>query len=79
MSKNAIVDRVLSKLISRKLLAWLVTIALTLVFAFTDYSVTDQWSEVFMSVTIVYIGTQGAVDLIKSWKGNSSFAFWIII
>ena len=71
MSKSGIVDRVLSKLISRKLLAWTVTIALTLVFAFTNYSVTDQWADVFMSVTIVYIGTQGAVDLIKSWKGNS--------
>jgi len=68
MAKQAIFDRVLSKLISRKLLAWLVTIVLTVIFALTDYSVTDQWAGVFQSVTIVYIGTQGAVDLVRSLK-----------
>tara|TARA_Y100000034_G_scaffold131752_1_gene193185 strand:- start:473 stop:700 length:228 start_codon:yes stop_codon:yes gene_type:complete len=67
-SKQAIFDRILSKLISRKLLAWLVTIVLTVIFALTDYSVTDQWATVFQSVTIVYIGTQGAVDLVRSLK-----------
>jgi len=68
MAKKAIFDRVLSKLISRKLLAWVVTIALTVIFAMTDYSVSDQWASVFQSVTIVYIGTQGAVDLVRSLK-----------
>ena len=68
MAKQAIFDRVLSKLISRKLLAWVVTIVLTVIFALTDYSVTDQWAGVFQSVTIVYIGTQGAVDLVRSLK-----------
>tara|TARA_Y100000310_G_C20691383_1_gene822487 strand:+ start:1429 stop:1650 length:222 start_codon:yes stop_codon:yes gene_type:complete len=68
MSKKAIFDRILSKLVSRKLLAWLVTIALTVIFAVTDYSVSDQWASVFQSVTIVYIGTQGAVDLVRSLK-----------
>ena len=68
MAKQAIFDRVLSKLISRKLLAWVVTIALTVIFAMTDYSVSDQWASVFQSVTIVYIGTQGAVDLVRSLK-----------
>jgi len=68
MAKQAIFDRVLSKLISRKLLAWVVTIALTVIFAMTNYSVSDQWASVFQSVTIVYIGTQGAVDLVRSLK-----------
>jgi len=66
--RKAILDHIIGKAISRKLFAYLTMIGLTCLFALTDFSITDRWSEVFERITIIYIGTQGAVDLIERWK-----------
>ena len=66
--RKAILDHVIGKIISRKLFAYLIMVGLTCLFALTDFSITDRWSEVFERITIIYIGTQGAVDLIERWK-----------
>lgn len=56
-----IIDRGLEKVVSRKLLAWTTATAMML---FADLSSTD-WT----MLTVVYIGTQGAVDIAARLRG----------
>lgn len=55
-----ILDRGLDKLVSRKLLAWATACGLL---AFSDLG-SEQWA----MVTVVYIGTQGAADIMERFK-----------
>lgn len=57
---RAIVDKILAKVASRKLIAWGTATALAL------YGVVS--SEDWVAVTVIYIGSQAAVDLAKAWK-----------
>jgi hypothetical protein len=56
------VDGVLEKIVSRKLLAWGTATALALQGALH--------SEDWVAVTVIYIGSQAAVDLAKAWKNG---------
>ena len=53
-------DKLLSKLISRKLMVWGTATGLL---AFANLSSSD-----WVAISLVYIGSQGAVDLAKAWK-----------
>ena len=57
---KAFVDGMVEKVLSRKLLAWGVATGLALQGALH--------SEDWVAVTLVYIGSQAAVDLAKVWK-----------
>lgn len=57
---KAMLDRTISKLTSRKLLVWLTATGLTL-----SGSVT---SEDWVAVSLVYIGSEAAVDLASAWR-----------
>jgi len=57
---RAFVDGVLAKVASRKLLAWGTATALAM------YGVVT--SEDWVAVTVIYIGSQAAVDLAKAWR-----------
>jgi hypothetical protein len=56
------IDGALEKLVSRKLLAWGTATVLTLQGALH--------SEDWVAVTVIYIGSQAAVDLAKAWKNG---------
>ena len=56
-------DKLLSKLISRKLMVWGTATGLL---AFANLSSSD-----WVAISLVYIGSQGAVDLAKAWKHGS--------
>ena len=57
---RAMTDKVLGKLISRKLLVFLTATGLM------AYSTLD--SETWGMIAIVYIGSQGAIDAVKTWR-----------
>ena len=57
---RAFVDNMMAKIVSRKLVAWTTATVLALHGAVT--------SEDWVAVTLVYIGSQAAVDLVKVWK-----------
>jgi hypothetical protein len=57
---KAILDRILSRLTSRKLLVWLTATGLSIAGTVT--------SEDWVAVSLVYIGSQAAVDLAKTWR-----------
>ena len=54
------VDKFLTKVISRKLLVWVTATGLLF---FSNLSSSD-----WVAVSLVYIGSQGAADLVKAWK-----------
>lgn len=56
-----LIDKGLNKIVSRKLLAW-ATACVLLGFA-------DLASEDWTMITVVYIGTQGVVDMVARLKG----------
>mgnify|MGYP003110769990 CR=1 FL=1 len=56
------VDGVIGKLVSRKLLAWGTATFLAMQGALH--------SEDWVAVTVIYIGSQAAVDLAKAWKSS---------
>tara|TARA_Y100000310_G_scaffold328865_1_gene397694 strand:+ start:181 stop:369 length:189 start_codon:yes stop_codon:yes gene_type:complete len=58
--KNGLLDKALQKLISRKLLTF--ATATGLMFW------SDLTSETWGMIAMVYIGTQGAVDVMKAYK-----------
>ena len=57
---KAFIDGIIEKIASRKLIAWVTATTLALYGAVT--------SEDWVAVTLVYIGSQAAVDLVKEWK-----------
>ena len=58
--KNGLLDKTLQKLVSRKLLTFLTATGLMLW--------SDLASETWGMIAMVYIGTQGAVDVMKAYK-----------
>jgi len=61
MSKQAVLDKVMAKVISRKLFTFLTATGLML---WSDLS-SDTWGMIAM----MYIGGQSAIDFAKIWKG----------
>ncbi len=59
-----IADLFVSKWFSRKLLVWTATTALLL----SGYIEADAW----VSVALVYIGSQGAADIATKWKAANA-------
>lgn len=59
--EGSFIDKMSEKLISRKLLAWIVSCFL-LVLGFVDG---EQW----LYLTTAYISVQGIYDIAKIWKG----------
>ena len=57
---KAFLDKTLSKLTSRKLLVWLTATGLALASSVT--------SEDWVAVSLVYIGSEAAVDLASVWR-----------
>ena len=57
---NGLLDKVLQKLVSRKLLTFLTATGRMLW--------SDLASETWGMIAMVYIGTQGAVDVMKAYK-----------
>jgi hypothetical protein len=60
--KEAIIDRLSERLISRKFLAW---ITATLLLAFTSNLDADNW----VIVTSIYIGGQTVIDAVAKLRG----------
>tara|TARA_Y100000296_G_C5093398_1_gene216096 strand:- start:42 stop:227 length:186 start_codon:yes stop_codon:yes gene_type:complete len=56
-----VIDKALNKVVSRKLLAWVTATGLL---AFADLA-SEDWT----MITVVYIGTQGVVDMVARLKG----------
>ena len=57
---KALLDKLLSKLTSRKLLVWLTATGLALASSITS----GDW----VAVSLVYIGSEAAVDLASVWR-----------
>ena len=72
------IDKVLERVISRKLMAWVVTIILLIIFGATGWNVPDRLLDVFKVVTVTYIGTQGAVDFAQALKGGSGVVAQVV-
>jgi len=64
-AKNQVLDRVLNKLISRKLMVWLTATA----FMFTES--TPLQSEDWVAISLAYIGIQGLADIAAKWRHGS--------
>ena len=60
MSKQAVLDKVMAKVISRKLFTFLTATGLML---FSDLS-SDTWG----MIAVCYIGTQGAIDAVRMYR-----------
>ena len=56
-----LLDKSLNKVVSRKLLAW---VTATCLLGFADLA-SEDWT----MITVVYIGTQGVVDMVARLKG----------
>ena len=65
IAKNQILDRILNKLVSRKLMVWLTATALM----FTE--TTPLQSEDWVAISLAYIGIQGLADIASSWRHGS--------
>ena len=61
-AKNQVLDRVLNKLISRKLMVWLTAT----IFMFVE--TTPLQSEDWVAISLAYIGIQGLADIATQWK-----------
>ena len=64
-TKNQILDRVLNKLTSRKLMVWLT--ATTLMFVGTTPLQSEDW----VAISLAYIGIQGLADIAAKWRHGS--------
>ena len=64
-AKNQVLDRLLNKLTSRKLMVWLTATALM----FTE--TTPLQSEDWVAISLAYIGIQGLADIASSWRHGS--------
>jgi hypothetical protein len=60
---NAFIDTWLEKFTSRKLLVWITASVL----AFIGYLTSSDW----VTISMVFIGTQGAVDIVERLKKAS--------
>ena len=64
-AKNQILDRVLNKLTSRKLMVWLTATALMLTEA------APLQSEDWVAISLAYIGIEGLADIATRWRHGS--------
>ena len=64
-TKNQILDKILNKLVSRKLMVWLTAT----IFMFTD--ITPLQSEDWVAISLAYIGIQGLADIAAKWRHGS--------
>jgi len=64
-TKNQVLDRVLNKLTSRKLMVWLTATALMFI------ETTPLQSEDWVAISLAYIGIQGLADIASSWRHGS--------
>ncbi len=64
-AKNQILDRILNKLVSRKLMVWLTAT----IFMFTE--ITPLQSEDWVAISLAYIGIQGLADIAAKWRHGS--------
>ena len=64
-AKNQVLDRILNKLVSRKLMVWLTATVLM----FTE--TTPLQSEDWVAISLAYIGIQGLADIASSWRHGS--------
>ena len=55
-------DSLIKRFSSRKLLVWVTTTILLL----GEYVESSEW----VAIALVYIGTQGAADIARKWKGS---------
>ena len=58
---KAAADKMISKIMSRKLLVWATTTALL----FYDKVTSEEW----IAIALAYIGSQGIADIAAKWKG----------
>jgi len=58
---KAAADKMISKIVSRKLLVWATTTALLL----CDKVTSEEW----IAIALAYIGSQGVADIAAKWKG----------
>ena len=56
-------DKILGKLMSRKLMVWMTATSFMLL------DVVPLQSSDWVAISLVYIGSQAAVDLASKWKG----------
>jgi len=59
---SALIDKGVSKLISRKLLVWVVATGLL----WLDKVNSEQW----VAIALAYVGTQAFIDAAVKWKGR---------
>jgi hypothetical protein len=64
-AKNQTLDRILNKLVSRKLMVWLTAT----IFMFTE--ITPLQSEDWVAISLAYIGIQGLADIAAKWRHGS--------
>jgi len=64
-TKNQTLDRILNKLVSRKLMVWLTAT----IFMFTE--ITPLQSEDWVAISLAYIGIQGLADIAAKWRHGS--------
>jgi hypothetical protein len=60
MTMKQVADRLLEKLMSRKLMVWLTATGLL---AYSDLTSSD-----WVAISLVYIGTEGLADIASRWK-----------
>lgn len=61
-TKDGVLDKVLGKAVSRKLLVWLSSSA----FLWFGMVTGEQW----VALSLAYIGVQGLADIATSWKSG---------
>jgi hypothetical protein len=60
MTMKQVADRLLEKLMSRKLMVWLTATGLL---AYSDLTSSD-----WVAISLVYIGTEGLADIASRWR-----------
>lgn len=60
MTMKQVTDRLLEKLMSRKLMVWLTATGLL---AYSDLTSSD-----WVAISLVYIGSEGLADIASRWK-----------
>lgn len=70
MEKQGYLDEIVSKVISRKFLVWIIATILMFISSATKFIVLT--SSDWVLVSMCYIAVQGVQDVIKVWKGRGS-------
>ena len=62
--KKGVTDKIVGRLVSRKLMVWATA---TWALLFTGNLTSGDW----VTISLVYIGSQAAIDLAVAWKSGS--------